>query len=167
MLGNYTVVFAASAGAAAALVGLIFVALTIDVGLEKEFRIKQYTLSETALISLGGIFVISLFALLPSGMLLMVGASIALSAFSICNIARIWILLRRKRRYAPDVLLPVDYVVGSATVGTYILLASTSLWVLKMNGTVGSLNTFCTLLVVLFVLSLVRVWRTLLIIRPN
>ncbi len=159
MLEQYASFFAASSQASAALVGLLFVALSIDVDLERGFRFKQFAFSETAFISLGGIFIISLLALLPSGLLLMTGASIVLSVIGI------WGLLRRTHPQIKLVLLPVDFWQVFVTVGVYIWLAGTSLWLLTVEESVTLLNIFCMLLGILYVLSLIRAWRSLLIIK--
>jgi hypothetical protein len=161
MLEPYTAFFAATSDASAALVGLLFIALSIDANLEKGSRIRQFSLTETAFIALGGIFVISLLALVPSGMPLMTGASIILS------IAGTWSLLRRKHRYAVNVFLPVDSWYIFVTVCVYVVFAATSVWILATNGTVHSLNLFCALLVALFMLSLLRAWRALLITQHH
>jgi hypothetical protein len=79
------------------------------------------------------------------------------------SIAATWSLLRRKHRYAANVFLPVDSWYIFATVGVYIVFAGTSIWMLATSATSNSLNLFCVLLVALFVLSLLRAWRALLI----
>ena len=157
MLEQYSAFFVATSGAAAALVGLLFIALSVDADLEKRSRIRQFTLTETAFISLAGIFVISLLALLPSGIPLMTSASILLS------VAGTWSLLRRQHRYAANVFLPVDSWYIFMTIGVYVLFAATNIWIAATNGTIQSLNLFCALLVALFVLSLLLAWRALLI----
>lgn len=158
---EYIDFFMATCGASAGLVGLLFIALSVDADLEKKFRIRQFTLTETAFIALGGIFVISLLALIPSGMQLMSGAGIFLS------IPGTWSLLRRKHRYAANVFLPVDSWYIMITACVYILFGITSVWILLTNGTTFLLNIFCVLIVALFVLSLLRAWRALLITQQK
>ena len=127
MLQSYIDFFAATCGASAGLVGLLFIALSVDADLEKKFKIRQFTLTETAFIALGGIFVISLLALIPSGMQLMAGASILLS------VAGTWSLLRRKHRYAANIFLPVDSWYIMVTMCVYVLFGLTSVWILLTN----------------------------------
>lgn len=160
MIQDYLSFFAVSAQTSATLVGLLFVALSIEVGLERESRIKQFSLSETAFISLGGILIISLLALLPFGIMFAAFASVILSIVGIGGLLRI-------HRYFAHEHLPIDVWYIFVTLGIYVLLAGTAIWILLTNGTVALLDTFCVLIVFLFGLSLIRAWRALLIIRRH
>jgi hypothetical protein len=160
MLEQYSTFFVACSQAASALVGLLFVALSIDVGLEREFRIKQYALSETAYISLVGIFVVSLLTLFPVGLTLIAGAAII---FSVVGSAG---LLRQRRGFVHE-RLPMDLWYIAVTIGVYVVLAATSLWIMLTNGGRDSLNLFCLLFVILFGLSLIRAWRALRITKSS
>ncbi|MDB5238176.1 MAG: hypothetical protein JWM46_446 [Candidatus Kaiserbacteria bacterium] len=160
MLEQYSAFFIASSQASAALVGLLFVALSIDAGLEREFRIKQYALSETAYISLAGIFTISLLTLLPAGLPLMAGASIIFSVIGIGALLRLYFSLAQER-------VPMDMWHIFVTIAVYTILAGTGAWILVANATVGSLNLFCILLISLFGLSLIRAWRALRITKHS
>jgi hypothetical protein len=162
MLDLYTSFFLASAGASAALVGLLFVSLSIDAELEKESRIRQFMLTETAFISLGGIFLISLLALLPDGTALSTAGGIMLS------IIGIWSLVRRTHRVADQLTFGAqDSWYLFVTVGVYFIFAATSLWIYATGGTIALWNAFCILIAVLSGISLVRAWRALLISKRH
>lgn len=157
---QYSTFFVACSQAASALVGLLFVALSIDVGLEREFRIKQYALSETAYISLVGIFIVSLLTLLPLALSLIGGAGIIFSLIGIAG------LLRLHKNFDHE-HVPVDTYYTFATIGVYIVLAANCLWIIMTDGGGYSLSLFSFLFVVLFGLSLVRAWRALRITKRS
>ena len=157
---QYSTFFVACSQAASALVGLLFVALSIDVGLEREFRIKQYALSETAYISLVGIFVVSLLTLLPLELSLIAGTGIIFSLVGIVGLLRLYKNLDHEH-------VPMDMWYIFTTIGVYIVLASTCLWIMMTNGGGESLSLFCLLFVVLFGLSLIRAWRALRITKRS
>jgi hypothetical protein len=160
LLQQYIPFFTATSQAAAALVGLLFIALSIDVGLDRGSRIKQFALSETAFISLAGIFVISLLALLPYAVSLMAGVSVIFSVLGMVGLVRI-------HRYGNHEHLALDLVYVFFTIGIYLALAGTSVWIFATGGTIDLLNIFCVLFVVLFGLSLIRAWRALKITKRH
>lgn len=156
MPAEYLSFFSTIAEASATLLGLLFVSLSIDVGLENEFRVRQFALSETAFVSLGGIFIIALLALLPSGLVLAAGGGIGLSFAGVIDLGRIQKLATRLDQ-------PLDVWYITATIGTYGCLAACSTWLLVSGKLDLSLHIFCGLLVILSLVSLVRAWRALLI----
>lgn len=160
MITAYGNFFAVLSTGAATLVGLLFVALSIDVGLEHEFRVRQFVLSETAFISLSGIFIISLLALLPSGQFFMAVAAILLALFGISDLGRV-------NRAATHTHYPRDLWYISITIGAYFFLALNAISILRYGASGPWLASFATLLVILAGLSLLRAWRALLITKRN
>jgi hypothetical protein len=157
---QYSAFFAACSQASSALVGLLFVALSIDVGLEREFRIKQYALSETAYISLVGIFIVSLLTLLPLGLSLIASAGIIFSLIGITGLLRLYKNLDHEH-------VPMDMWYIFTTIGVYMVLAVTCLWIMMTDGGGTSLSLFCLVFVILFGLSLIRAWRALRITKRS
>jgi hypothetical protein len=158
MPSEYITFFTATATASATLVGLLFVALSIDVGLEHEYRSKQFALTETAFISLGGVFIISLFALLPADFRITIGAGILLAVIGLADLARI-------ERLSSHVHYPRDLWYIFVTVAVYVCLAGCSVLLIRQGVSATLLNLFCSLLAVLSAVSLVRAWRALLITK--
>lgn len=115
----------------------------------------------SAIVPLGGIFLISLLALFPSGVLPVACVSILFS------IVGSWALLNHDHRYPSHVHQPSDYWYIFLTVTVYVLLAGTSIWILLTDATPYSLDVFCGLIVILFGLSLIRAWRALLITKHH
>ena len=158
MPAAYLSFFSAIAQASATLVGLLFVALSIDVGLEHEYRAKQFALTETAFISLGGIFVISLLALLPGDARALPIGGLVLAVVGIADLVRI-------QRIVEHIHYPRDLWYIFITIAAYICLGASSYWMLHTSISDGLLGLFCIILVLLAGLSLARAWRALLITK--
>jgi hypothetical protein len=159
MPADYFSFFSTIAEASATLVGLLFVALSVDVGFEnEERRAKQFALSETAFISLGGIFIIALFGLLPDGINFSAVMGVVLALVGIADLVRI-------QRLAAHVHYPRDLWYIFITIALYVCLAICCLWILFGTLTSGLLDLLCALLILLAGVSLARAWRALLITK--
>jgi hypothetical protein len=149
--------FAASAGVSGALIGLLFVAISV-VGdrlaraeaTAQIHRIRAYA----ALVSFTNTLTVSLFALIPDQI---GGASIAVSLVGVAFVlAALLSLLRIKPRrwtLARDAV----FLVGLAVVFVIQLLAGLSIEAHPVGS--GSVNTIAILVVVCFLLGIARAWE--------
>lgn len=151
--------FAASAGVAGALIGLLFVAISVSAErlakaevAAQVHRIRAYA----ALTSFTNALAVSLFALVPD--------SIALAAVVVAGLGLLFVMasllsLVRMRAVRLATLRDTAFLVGLAVVFVYQLIAG--LDVDAHPGHSGSVETIAVLVIVCFMVGIARAWEVI------
>jgi hypothetical protein len=157
-VGDWNLFFATSAGSAATLVGLLFVASQLHVDVFTDERNRWAALAQSTLTTLSVVFVVSLFFLVPQVPLQFRGEITAVvMAVAIYRGFRIWWpVVRlgeqgRGHRIAQSFWLLLVPFIGYA----YVLLGAVQL----MMGHVDALLTLAGAFLVLFFIALRNAWR--------
>ncbi|HEX7263979.1 MAG TPA: hypothetical protein VF383_07355 [Candidatus Dormibacteraeota bacterium] len=163
-MGDWNLFFATSAGSAATLVGLLFVATQLHIDVFKDPKNRWAALAQSTLTILSTDFALSLFFLMPGLSPRVHGEVIAIVvAFVLFRTVRIWWPVvrlaekgRRHRVAQSFWLLILPFIVyGYLTVGAIQLL----------NGQVDGVPTVASAFLTLFAVALRNSWR--LVVSPE
>jgi hypothetical protein len=149
--------FVASAGVAGALIGLLFVAISVapERLLAADAQQSHRVRARTALTAFTNALTVSLFALIPD---LHIGWTAAIVALvGLFFVAGSLLSLVRVRRSQPDALRDGSFLVGIAVVFVVQLVAG--LHLVADHGARGSVTTLCVLVVVCFLAGIARSWE--------
>jgi hypothetical protein len=164
MLPNsFVAFFAASAGAGAALVGLLFVAISVDPEriVAPDAPIERQAMAASTFTALLNAFFISLVALIPDAAL--AGITIVMSSISLLNSLYLaWSLFRHWRGWRALIRGAFLIVVGLA-IYAYELYAGIVLARANSSGPsfVSTLSTLAFLVVAVYGIGLTRAWQLL------
>ena len=157
-MGDWNVFFATTAGSAATLVGLLFVASQLHVDVFADQKNRWAALAQSTLTTLSVVFVVSLLFLIPKFPLQFRGEITAfLMAVAVYRGFRMWwpvVRLTeqgRGHRIAQSFWLLVAPFIGYA----YVLLAAVQL----MMGDAGAVINLAGAFLILFFLALRNAWR--------
>jgi hypothetical protein len=153
---QYLNFYLASVGASAALIGLLFVALSIEAELEKEAKLLRYLLSQNSFIALMGIFLISLLALLGVNPWLFTGATLI---FVFTGLGYMF-----GGRNSTSAKMSDKAYVG-LTITTYLALGACAVWIAVTDNIQLAWQVFGFILIIHFALAVTRAWRSLIITK--
>ena len=160
-LAQFTAFFGASAGAGAALVGLLFVAVSIapERVFGKDARFEQQLLASSAFTALINAFFISLGSLIPSTSTMPTGIVVlVLGALAFVNSVALLINTLRRTTVTTN-LRSIVLVIGG--VGIYGLEVWNAISLLRTPSNIDPVYTICALLVAVYGFGIVRAWQLL------
>ena len=150
--------FAASAGVAGALIGLLFVAISVSAGrLNREeagaqvYRIR----AAAALTAFTNALAVSLFALIPGEKIAI--TSVVVAAFGLLFVAAALLSLVRLRQVRWATVRDAVFLTGLAVV--FVLQLTEGLAVIADPGNSGDVNTIAILVVCCFFIGIARAWE--------
>jgi len=149
--------FAASAGVAGALIGLLFVAITVSA--ERLSREKPGTQvhrirAAAALIAFTNALAVSLFALIPGQKIAV--TSVVVAALGLLFIAAALLSLRRLRQLRWATIRDALLLLGLAVV--FVIQLTEGISVIADPGNSGDVNTIAILVVCCFFIGIARAW---------
>lgn len=160
-LAQFTTFFGASAGAGAALVGLLFVAVSIapERVFGKEAGFEHQLVASSAFTALINAFFISLGSLIPSTSTTLI-ATVVLVLGAIALMNSVALLINTLRRTTVETnLRSVVLVIGG--VGIYSLEVWNAVSLLRTPSNIDPVYTICALLVAVYGFGIVRAWQLL------
>ncbi len=153
---DFATFFAATAAVAGALIGLLFVAISVNPSLDDPAtRVRSDVRAGVAFSALINALVISLFALIPGNDLGATAVVIGLVSVSSC--VALGIFLAREGRPGPGRRRQVRLLVIQGLVFAYEALVGLQLAVHKQEH--GYVSTLAILTVVLFLVGIARAWQ--------
>jgi hypothetical protein len=148
--------FAATAAVAGALIGLLFVAISVAPGRDDPAaRVVTDVRAGIAFSALVNTLAVSLFALVPGASLGVTVVVVSLVSLSSC--AALGIVLVREAAPGPGRGRQSAYLVAQSLVFVYEVIVGIQL--ARNPNDVGSLKTVCTVLIVLFLVGIARAWQ--------
>jgi hypothetical protein len=157
-VGDWNLFFATSAGSAATLLGLLFVAMQLHLDVYKDPKSRWGALAQSTLTMLSIDFSMSLFFLMP-GLPLAVRGEVILVvvAFAIFRSTRIWWPVVRLGEQGRSHRLAQSFWLLILPVLAYVYLATGSIGLLQ--GTSSSLLTVGSSFMILFGFAMRNAWR--------
>jgi hypothetical protein len=148
--------FTASGSVAGALIGLLFVAISVAAGrLAREEAQIHRIRAVAALTAFSNALVVSLFALIPGHK---IGpAAVAAACFGLIFVVAALLSLIRLHQVRQAVLRDALFLLG--LVVTFVLQLLSGAEVLAQPGDAGSVNTIASLVIVCFLIGIARSWE--------
>lgn len=158
---QFTAFFGASAGAGAALVGLLFVAVSIapERVFGKEARVEHQLIASSAFTALVNAFFISLGSLIPSTSSTPTGTVVlVMGAIAFANSVAL-LINTLSRTTAGTNMRSIVLIIGA--VGIYGLEVWNAISLLRAPSHLDPIYTICALLVAVYGFGIVRAWQLL------